>query len=47
MKTNRNGNNQTPMNAVESNGSGANMEQVGKRKIAKAFVYKTLAITMM
>ena len=47
MKTNGNGNNQTSMNAVKSNGDGANMEQIGKRKIAKTFVYKALAITMM
>lgn len=47
MKTNENGNNQTPINAVKSNGDGANMEQIGKRKIAKVFVYKALAITMM
>lgn len=47
MKTNGNGNNQTPMNAVKSNGNGANMEQIGKRKIAKVFVCKALAIIVM
>ena len=47
MKTNGNSNNQTPMNAVKSNGDGANMEQIGKRKIAKVFVYKALAIILM
>jgi hypothetical protein len=47
MKTNGNGNNQTPMNAVKSNGNGANMEQIEKRKIAKVFVYKALAIILM
>lgn len=47
MKTNGKGNNQTPMNAAKSNGDGANMEQIGGRKIAKAFVYKTLAIIVM
>ena len=47
MKTNGNGNNQTPMNAGKSNGDGANMEQIGKRKIAKVFVCKALAIIVM
>lgn len=47
METNGNGNNQTPINAVKSNGDGANMEQIEKRKIAKVFVYKTLAIIVM
>lgn len=47
MKTNGNGNNQTPMNAAKFNRNGANMEQIEKRKIAKVFVYKALAITMM
>lgn len=36
-----------PMNATKSNGNGANMEQIGKRKIAKVFVYKALAIIVM
>ena len=35
------------INLLLSNRDGANMEQVGKRKIAKVFVYKALAITMM
>ena len=47
MKTNGNGNNQTPMNAAKFNRNGANMEQIGKRKIAKVFVYKALAIIVM
>ena len=47
MKTNVNGYNQTPMNAAKSNGNGANMEHIGKRKIAKVFVYKALAIKVM
>ncbi|GEM_PF-2110820 len=46
MKTNENGHNQMPINAAKSNGSGANMEQIAKRKIAKVFVYKALAIIM-
>ena len=33
--------------AAKSNGNGANMEQIGKRKIAKVFVYKALAIVAM
>jgi len=47
MKTNGNYYNQMPMNATKSNGNGANMEQIGKRKIAKVFVYKALAIIVM
>ena len=47
MKTNGNSYNQMPMNAGKSNRNGANMEQIGKRKIAKVFVYKALAIIMM
>ena len=47
MNTNGNDYNQMPMNATKSNGNGANMEQIGKRKIAKVFVYKALAIILM
>lgn len=47
MKTNESGYNQMPMNAAKFNGNGANMEQIGKRKIAKVFVCKALAITVM
>ena len=47
MKTNVNGYNQMPINATKSNGNAANMEQIGKRKIAKVFVYKALAIVVM
>ena len=44
-----NGNNhyRRTLYAAKSNGNGANMEQIGKRKIAKVFVYKALAITTM
>lgn len=47
MKTNGNYYNQMPMNATKSNGNGANMEQIGKRKNAKVFVYKALAIIVI
>lgn len=47
MNTNGNDYNQMPMNAAKSNGNGAKMEQIGKRKIAKVFVYKALAIIVM
>ena len=47
MKTNGNGNNQTPMNAAKFNRNGANMEQIEKRKIAKVLISKTLVILLM
>ena len=44
-----NGNNhyRTALYAFKFNRDGANVEQIGKRKIAKVFDYKALAITMM
>ncbi len=47
MKTNGNDHYRTALNAVEFNRNGANMEQIIKRKIAKVFVYKALAIMLM
>jgi hypothetical protein len=47
MEMNGNGQRRTAIIQLLSNGNGANMEQVGKRKIAKVFVYKALAIIMM
>jgi hypothetical protein len=47
MEMNGNGQRRTAIIQLLSNGNGANMEQIGKRKIAKVFVYKALAITMM
>ena len=37
----------TVINLLLSNGNGANMEQLGKREIAKVFVCKALAIIVM
>ena len=47
MKTNENDHYRTALYAVKFNRNGANMEQIGKRKIAKVFVYKALAIIVI
>jgi len=47
MKMNGNDHYRTALYADKSNRNGANMEQVGKRKIAKVFVFKALAIIVM